>query len=104
MTMEREKSSEDPMINVHRERWHKAAHAMQTGVAYEMAAGKNDATTPKHLRVGINAAMVDHAGLVRLLIAKGVFTEAEYTATIADEMEAEVERYQNRIGSKVTLG
>ena len=32
----------------------------------------------KVLRVGVNSAMVDHAALVRLLIAKGIFTLEEY--------------------------
>lgn len=82
-----------------RERHHRAAHAMQSGVALEM--NHNPApTSPKHLRVGINAAMSDQCGLVRLLIAKGVFTEEEYTRSIADEMEREQQRYEERFGVK----
>ena len=46
------------------------AHAMQTGVAIEMQ-HDDGPTSAKHLRVGINAAMSDQAGLVKLLIAKG---------------------------------
>ena len=41
--------------------------------------------------------MCDHAGLVRLLIAKGVISEAEYVKEIADEMEAERLRYALRV-------
>lgn len=63
--------------------------------------------TPKHLRVGVNAAMVGHGGLVVLLIAKGVFTEEEYLKAIADKMEAEQATYEERLseaaGAKVTL-
>jgi hypothetical protein len=41
--------------------------------------------------------MCDHAALVRLLIAKGVFALEEYSKEIADEMERERERYELRI-------
>lgn len=83
-----------------------AEHAMQSGVAMEMQQGSGD-TEPKHLRVGVNSAMCEHAGLARLLISKGVITEEEYTEAIAAEMEAEVGRYEQRIserlGTNVTL-
>lgn len=90
-----------------RERHYAAAHAMQTGVAYQHQYDASDAT-PKHLRVGINAALSDHTGLVRLLIAKGVFTEEEYTKSIADEMEREKARYEveltGHFGRPIKLG
>lgn len=92
------------------ERYRAAAHAMQSGVAMEMQqAGREAATQPKDLRVGVNAAMVDHAGLVRLLIAKGIISEAEYLDAIAGAMEDEQARYEARIsaalgGVKITLG
>jgi|SRR5579885_1759095 len=76
------------------ERYSAAAHGMQTGVAFDQSRGSNDGT-PKHLRVGINAAMADHAGLVTLLIDKGVFTREEYTKAIADSMEREKQRYED---------
>lgn len=65
------------------ERWLDASHAMQSGVAMEMEIA------------------------VRLLIAKGVVTEAEYLETIAEGMEAEKRDYEIRLseilGNKVTL-
>ena len=80
---------------------------MQSGVAMEMNYDAGS-TEPKHLRVGINSAMCDQAALVRLLMEKGIITQAEYTAAITDEMNREVERYEAtlsaRLGSKVTLG
>lgn len=47
-------------------------HAMQTGVMYEL---ENDPTsgTPKHLRVGINAAMVNHGALVKTINSERCF-------------------------------
>lgn len=84
-----------------------AAHAMQSGVAFEMSLDPGP-TSPKHLRVGVNSAMSNHAGLVRLLIAKGVITEPEYLQAICDEMNREAERYEQqlseRTGKKITLG
>ena len=73
-----------------------AAHAMQSGVAVEMGIDSAP-TSPKHLRVGVNAAMADHAGLVRLLIKKGLITEEEYYGSIADSMEAEKTRYEEHL-------
>ena len=92
------------------ERYQAAAHAMQSGVAWEMGRDGPDTgpTSPKHLRVGVNAAMCDQAALVKLLIAKGIITHEEYLEAIAAEMEAEVGRYEARIsratGAKITLG
>ena len=90
----------------HKQRWMDAAHAMQSGVAMEMNY-REMPTQPKHLRVGINSAMTDHSGLVKLLINKGLITEDEYIEAIADAMVKEKERYEETLsqllGSKVTL-
>lgn len=87
-------------------RYEAACHAMQSGVAMEMNI-RPQPTEPKHLRVGVNAAMADHAALARLLVAKGVFTEAEYLKEIADEMEREKVRYETALSThfskKITL-
>lgn len=82
------------------QRWRDASHAVQTGVAMEHAMGSKD-QEPKHLRVGINSALCDQAGLVRLLVEKNLITEEEYLKAIADEMEREKKRYEDRLG--VTL-
>lgn len=76
------------------ERYTKACHAMQTAVALEISRGDDKATDPKHLRVGVNIAMCDHAALVHILVAKGIITRGEYLKMIADEMEREVARYR----------
>jgi hypothetical protein len=74
------------------ERYLSACHAMQSGVAALMNIDATS-TKPKHLRVGINSAMVSHAAIVKLLIDKGLFTEAEYMKVLADKMETEVNDY-----------
>ena len=79
-----------------KERYEAAAHAMQSGVAAMMNYSP-PSTSPKHLRVGVNAAFVQNAALLRLLVDKGVFALAEYEKYLADEMEREVERYQEAL-------
>lgn len=88
----------------HNQRYFLAAHAMQTGV--EFSKDKSD-QTPKQLRVGINSAMSEHAGLATLLMEKGLFTKEEYLKAIADAMEDEAKRYEDKLaketGTKVVL-
>ena len=91
-----------------RKRYTALAHAMQSGVAMEMNNPDTKATDPKHLRVGVNAAMSDHGGLVTLLIKKGLITEQEYMEEIVAAMEREKLAYEarisERVGKPVTLG
>lgn len=88
------------------DRYHAAMHGMQTGVAVDQSNGSTDGT-PKHLRVGINSALVDSAALATLLMAKGLFTIDEYHAALADAAEAERDRYvvhlKEKYGLDVTL-
>lgn len=83
-----------------------ACHAMQSGVAMMLELGSNDAT-PKHLRVGVNSALISQGGLVNLLIRKGVFTLEEYEEAMTDFMNREVVDYEDRLskllGKKITL-
>ncbi len=84
-----------------------ACAAMQSGVAFDQANGSKDGSS-KHLRVGINSALSSHCALVKLLIAKGLITEAEYLEAVRLEMVAEVDRYERllseRVGVEVKLG
>ena len=89
------------------QRYFDACRAMQSGVAMVMSY-EPSATSPKHLRVGVCSAMVEHSALALLLISKGVITEDEYKEAIASGMEAEVKRYEKVIsehlgGKEVTL-
>lgn len=80
-------------VKKHYDRYYAAAHAMQSAVAFSMQMDPAE-TTPKHLRVGVNAAMVEHGALVGLLLKKGLITEEEFYEALADKMEAEVESYR----------
>lgn len=90
-----------------RERYHALAHAVQTGIAHLM---HHDPALvePKHLRVGINLRAADHAGLVKLLIDKGLFTEQEYGEALIAQLEIEVTDTETQVAralgsAKVTL-
>lgn len=89
------------------DRYHVAMHAMQSGVAFTMPIDPKP-TEPKHLRVGINAAMSDQAALAFLLIEKGVITRAEYIRAVADQAEREAAGYAEALskhhGRPITLG
>ena len=106
LTSRIEKEKRDQVALREKQRYLNALHAMQSGVAMEIHYNENE-VEPKHLRVGINAAMSDTGGLVELLISKGLFTEEEYIAAIADNMEEEAKSYADklseRLGKKVTL-
>jgi hypothetical protein len=71
-------------------------HAVQSGVAMEMELG-SQASTPKHLRTGLDMRAADMEGLVTLLIEKGVFSTEEYAAAILASAEWEVARYEARL-------
>jgi hypothetical protein len=92
-----------------KERYFAALHAMQSGVALQLEHNPSGGS-PKHLRVGVNSAKVEHAALAKLLIDKGIITEAEYTEALAEMMEREVRMYEDELTrmyggqTKITLG
>jgi len=86
-------------------RYHAAAHAVQAGVAMELAdderhGNTNPSTSPKQLRTGINMAMIEHGALVRVLIAKGLFTEEEYFEELVRGVEDEQRAYEERLSAR----
>lgn len=81
----------------HQDRYQAAAHAVQTGVAYEIHTAPGQAgVSAKHLRVGVNMAMVDTSALAMLLVKKGLITEEELWSALADGAEAELQKYHDR--------
>lgn len=83
-----------------------ACMAMQAGVTLDVSLNAPN-LQPKHLRVGVNSSLCDSSALAKLLIRKGVISEAEYVDAITREMNDEVERYEKelsaRLGKRVTL-
>lgn len=87
-----------------RRRYLAAAHAVQAGVQMELnddpPTRSGSPVSPKMLRTGLNLAMVEHGALVRLLIAKGLFTEEEYLEELAKGAEVEQALYEERLSAR----
>lgn len=79
------------------DRYERAFKAMQHGVAWEDANGFKEPTEARHLRAGVNAAMVAQTAMLRALIEKGFIDEARFMAILVCEMEQEVKRYELRM-------
>lgn len=77
-------------------------HAMQSGVKAEHEMGSDDGS-PKHLRVGVNSALVDNGSLAYLLVKKGVITEQELWEQLVDGMRAEVTKYRKKLAEKLDV-
>lgn len=99
----------------YQERYLSAMHAVQTGVKMVLQYEKMDeeytgACSRKHLRVGINSAMIDSAALAKTLIDAGVINEEDYFLNLAELAEAEKLKYEEELfelggrNVKVTLG
>lgn len=80
--------------------YRRLAHALQSGVAMTMNYDSKD-TEPKHLRTGLNLALVHDDAVVRLLIAKGIFTEEEYVDSINAALQEEVTRYEQSLNETI---
>lgn len=82
-------------------------HAMQSGVAAKQFVSGSE-TQPKHLRVGINNALVSQAVLVKILVDKRIITDLEYFTALRDAMKKEVESYEEYLshqhGTTIKLG
>lgn len=81
-------------------------HQMQAGVKWlmEFRASKGihpqediSDCGPKHLRVGVNNAMCEHAALVALLVDMGVIAYKDYLRVQLEFAEREVNSYKRKI-------
>ena len=94
-------------ITEDRARYTAAMHAVQSGVAAKMEYDPAE-TTPKHLRVGVNSALLQNTALLLLLLRKGVIHEDDYWAALADAAEQEKALYESwlsdRTGTTIHLG
>lgn len=77
-----------------------AMHAVQTGVALSIERGSKE-STPKHLRLGVNSAMIDSSAMAKLLIEKGIVSETEYLEMLVKVAEEEQVSYEARLGVKL---
>ena len=100
--MKKSEAPETDADNVNRLRYETAMHAVQSAIALDIELhGANAAgADAKHLRTGINSALVDSWGLASLLIDKGVFTKGEYLASMAAAAERERDAVTERMRRK----
>jgi hypothetical protein len=89
-------------------------HKIQTGILFtreweEMQGIPDDrrSTGPKHLRVGVDQALIEHGALCALLIEKGIIKAKDYYETQIEFLERDVEAYTERLkerfGANFTL-
>lgn len=81
---------------------------VQTGVATLQQHGLSNETEPKHLRVGVNSALLDSAAIAELLMSKGIFTLDELYVVLARKTREEADKYEARckqlIDPRIVLG
>lgn len=81
---------------------HQLAHRVQSGVAFlqgqsEIKGERYESTEPKHLRVGVNSALVEASAMSALLFRKGLITSEEYFDTLIEFWGYEVDSYQQEV-------
>jgi hypothetical protein len=76
-------------------------HAMQSGVAMKMSVPQADPreTSLKHLRVGVNAALIQIGALTATLIELGVVNYELYQRKEIELLEAEVNSYEAELSN-----
>ncbi len=98
MTKGREVPPRETVEQAHQRYMHHL-HRMQTGISYLQQFDPSSGS-PKHLRVGINSGKVEHGALVKLLVEKGIITDAEYMTAMADAVQEEADRYEQELSEK----
>jgi hypothetical protein len=85
-------------------------HAIQSGIATAIEQfGEGEAgVSPKHLRVGIDNALVGHTALIQALVDRRVITWDGFYDSYLTHLRAEVERVEkmlsDRLGATIKLG
>jgi hypothetical protein len=79
-------------------------HAMQSGIKFKMeleGTHGSSETSPKHLRTGVNSALIDCSALVKTLVEAGVITIEDYRDNLIELLVAEVNDYQEKLSAKM---
>lgn len=73
-------------------------HRVQSAIAFLMEQPQRlPQVEPKHLRVGVNSALLECSAMARLLFRKGLITSDEYFDTLIEAWEQEVDSYRSAI-------
>lgn len=85
-------------------RYNTAMQRMQSAIAFEFNnEWTSSAKDAKHLRVGINSALMEHGALISLLLKKGIFTETEYFESLLTFAVMEADRVEREVKKKFNL-
>jgi hypothetical protein len=74
-------------------------HAVQSAVKFLLTIQKHgdmSECSPKHLRVGVNSALIDSSAVAKVLIDKGIISEVEYFTAVRDLWRNEHALYRDR--------
>lgn len=97
----------DPAVLAKEQLCQALQHAMQTGVKltlHRTLRADTDATVKrelKHLRVGINSALVETGALTKCLVDAGVITLADFMDARIELLQRDVESYEQKLGVKL---
>lgn len=96
----------DPKVEALQQEYVVLLHAVQTGVLREIqvfGTGETAAAGPKHLRVGVNSAIIQNSSLATLLMRKGIITEVEYWQTQVELWRDEVASFEKRLSAAMGI-
>lgn len=80
------------MTEEQEKRYMSALHTVQSALRFQLERlGEKSSITLKHLAVGRSSALANQGAIAKLLIDKGVFTEAEYFDAVVEFAEREAD-------------
>jgi hypothetical protein len=87
---------------------HAILHALQSGIAAKIDIGLSAGETPKHLRVGVDNAIIMLSALQKALQDKGIILEDEfldaYLFLLREEQERVEAELSKHMGVEIKLG
>lgn len=77
-------------------------HRVQSGIAFfegqrDLLGTRYAEVEPKHLRVGVNSALIETSSLARVMFRKGLMTSEEYFDALIESWEQEVDSYREKV-------
>lgn len=80
-----------------------ALHGVQSAIKYKIENNLSESHSPKHMRVGVDMSKADMAGLVMLLMEKGLFTLEEYLEAVRLHANQELHMHEEEVREKGAL-
>jgi hypothetical protein len=90
--------TEKEQVAVLKEEYRALMHAVQSGVGFMLDFDSREGTA-KHLRVGVNSALINQCAIIKLLINRGVITELEYWESVVEQTKLEILSYEEKLNT-----